>query len=121
MKVERARLLEHLEEMKSSGYGYLVKITAVDYVTNLTVLYFLRDIKDNKEELVEVELAPSDAWVFSAEKVYSAANWYERELQEMFGIEVKGRHARRLLLEKWNGVCAPLRKNFAWGEDYEAR
>ena len=34
----------------------------------------------------------------------------------MFGIEIKGRKAKRLLLEKWNGVDAPLRKSFVWGD-----
>ena len=48
--------------------------------------------------------------------VYKAADWHERELSEMFGIEIKGRKVKRLLLEKWNGVDAPLRKSFAWGD-----
>jgi NADH:ubiquinone oxidoreductase subunit C len=37
----------------------------------------------------------------------------------MFAIEIKGREMERLLLEKWNGKAAPLRKNFAWNEPYE--
>ncbi len=50
--------------------------------------------------------------------VYPAADWHERELSEMFGVEIAGRKAERLLLEKWNGSDAPLRKSFVWGKPY---
>ena len=48
--------------------------------------------------------------------VYKAADWYEREMSEMFGIKIKGRRVKRLLLEKWNGSDFPLRKSFVWGD-----
>jgi NADH-quinone oxidoreductase subunit C len=120
LKIERQDLMAKLKEMKKNGYDYLVKITAVDYEKNLDVVYFIRDLKEkNKNETIEVEIDPSDAWVPSVIGLYKAADWYEREIYEMFGIEIKNRYAERLLLEKWNGKLAPLRKNFAWGEEYE--
>ena len=48
-------------------------------------------------------------------EIYPAADWYEREMAEMFGVEILGRKAKRLLLEGWDGGEAPLRKGFAWG------
>ncbi len=106
--------------MKTAGYSYLVKITAVDYVDHVTALYFLRDIDKRKDEILEVELMPADLWVPTIMKDYTSADWYEREMSEMFDISIKGRKASRLLLEKWDGLSGPLRKSFAWGEDYKS-
>jgi len=121
LKVESDRLLETMKELKAKGYNYLVKITAVDYVSYIAVLYFLRNLNTNETETVEVDVDPANAYVHSVLSLYNAADWYERELYEMFGIEIKGRQVSRLLLEKWNGKGAPLRKNFEWGKPYETQ
>lgn len=121
MKIDREDLVGKAREMRRGGFSYLVKVTAVDYVKYLEVVYFVRNIGEGKDETVEVEIDPADAWVPTVMGVYRAADWYERELHEMFGIDIKGRRAGRLLLEKWNGRAAPLRKNFAWGEPYETK
>lgn len=119
MKAERDSLVQKLAALKAEGYSYLVKITAVDYEKHLEVLYLLRDLENNKDEVLEVDVDPADAWVPTVIGEYKAADWYEREMYEMFGIQIRGRHAERLLLEKWNGKAAPLRKNFIWDAPYE--
>ncbi|MEM3839057.1 MAG: NADH-quinone oxidoreductase subunit C [Candidatus Micrarchaeaceae archaeon] len=119
LKCDRSELIRRLEELKNSGYDYLVKITAVDYEKNLTALYFLRDLSSNKDETLEVDLDYSDAWLPTAIDVHKSADWYEREMMEMFGIEIRGRVTKRILLEKWDGVEPPLRKGFEWGKDYK--
>jgi len=119
LKVEREELLRNLESMRREGYLYLVKITAVDYVEHVDVVYFLRNIVNGADVTLEVELKPSDLWVDTIIEQFAAADWYERELQEMFGVKIKGRHAPRLILEKWDGKAYPLRKSFEWGRDYE--
>jgi NADH-quinone oxidoreductase subunit C len=119
LKVDRKDVLDELGALRQGGFSYLVKITAVDYVDRISIVYSIRNLASGKDEAIEVDVAPTDAWIPSATGVYRAADWYERELSEMFGIEVKGRRNARLLLEKWNGKPAPLRKNFAWGGAYE--
>jgi NADH:ubiquinone oxidoreductase subunit C len=104
--------------MKHRGYDYLVKITAVDYVDHLEAVYILRNIKENKDEILEVTLKLEDAKVPTLIDIHKSADWYEREMSEMFGIEITGRAASRLLLEKWDGVDPPLRKSFLWGATY---
>ncbi len=120
MKTSRDDLIKTVEELQQKGFDYLIKITAVDYVQSLTVIYFLRKMADGSEETVEVELNPVDAWVPTLIKHFRAADWYEREMAEMFAIEIKGRQAHRLLLEKWDGVEAPLRKSFQWAQPYKS-
>jgi NADH:ubiquinone oxidoreductase subunit C len=119
LKIDRKDLLSRIKSMKESGYSYLVKITAVDYKDHLTALYFIRDISKNKEELLEVDILSNDAWLPTIIKEHTSADWYEREMSEMFDIKIKGRKSGRLLLEKWDGLEGPLRKGFAWGEEYK--
>ena len=119
MKIERNLITGKLVELKGAGYNYLVKLTAVDYEKYLEVVYILRNMETNKDETLEVDIDPGDAWMPTAIGVYPSADWYEREMYEMFGIEIKSRNVERLLLEKWNGKAAPLRKNFAWDAPYE--
>ncbi len=118
MKIERNFLKPKMAEMKKEGFDYLVKITAVDYVTYVEAVYVIRNIDKDTEMLLEVDLDPSDLWLPTMLPIYKASDWYERELQEMFGIEIKGRRARRLLLEKWDGKEYPLRKSFKWNAPY---
>ncbi len=120
MKIERNELVEKLEELKSNGFSYLAKITAVDYIDYLEVVYFLEDVDRYKNEIVKVDIPANDAWVPTIIQIYPAADWYEREMAEMFGIEIRGREVKRFLLEKWDGKQPPLRKNFVWGGKYES-
>jgi len=121
LRIDREDLVGKARELKTEGFTYLVKITAVDYVKSLEVVYFIRNLEEGKDKTLAVEVDPTDSWVPTVMGVYRAADWYERELGEMFGVEIRGREAGRLLLEKWSGKAAPMRKNFIWGESPETK
>lgn len=118
LKVDRESLTAKISNMKSDGFDYLVKITAVDYSDHIDAVYTLRNIDSSKDEVLEVTLNPSDLWLPTIINIHSSADWYERELSEMFGVSIKGRTASRLLLEKWDGADPPLRKSFIWDAPY---
>ncbi len=101
--------------MRTKGYDYLKKITAVDYNDHLEVVYIIYNMSERKEEIVKLSLPTTEPKIDTVMPIYKAADWYERELSEMFGIKIQGRKAKRLLLEKWNGSDPPLRKSFVWG------
>jgi NADH-quinone oxidoreductase subunit C len=102
--------------MKRQGFDYLKKVSAIDYGTRIEVFYVLYGTESKKEEVAFVKLDSGAPWINSVVGVYKAADWYEREMAEMFGIKIKGRRTRRLLLEKWNGSGYPLRRSFRWGD-----
>ncbi len=104
--------------MKAKGFDYLKKITAVDYIQYLEVVYVVYNLNNNKEEVIKARLELDELEIDTVIGLWKAADWYERELSEMFGIKINGRDAPRLLLEEWNGVDPPLRKSFEWGKDY---
>ena len=120
-EIQSEVLVKTLEEMKrNDGYDYLKKITAIDYADHLEIIYIVYNMKEKKQEILRVKLSPTDPKIDTVMYVYKAADWYEREMSEMFGIKIKGRKIKRLLLEKWNGVDPPLRKSFVWGNpDYK--
>ncbi|MGC8710244.1 MAG: NADH-quinone oxidoreductase subunit C [Candidatus Micrarchaeia archaeon] len=120
MKVEREKLLDTIKNAKDSGLNYLIKITAVDYGDHEEVIYFLMDLEKNKEENIRVDIKSGDLWIPTIIDILKSADWYEREMSEMFGIDIRGREMKRLLLEKWDGVDAPMKKGFAWGEKYKS-
>ena len=56
LKISKNELIEKLNEAVKEGYDYLVKITAVDYIDHLEVIYFIRNIEDKKEENIRLDI-----------------------------------------------------------------
>lgn len=110
-----------MEELKKKGYEVLKDIVVTDYNDHLSVVYILYGVSENKNEFVSTNLDAQKPELDTVVHIYASADWYEREISEMFGIKVKGREIRRLLLEEWNGIDFPLRKSFAWGSEYRKR
>ena len=101
------------------GFKMLLAVTAVDYWPQLEprfhVLYFLYSMEQNLNLIVRVPLDGNAPHVRTAEGVYPNANWYEREVYDMFGVTFVGHSdLRRILMPKdWQGH--PLRKDYPLG------
>jgi NADH-quinone oxidoreductase subunit C/D len=76
-----------------------------------TVLYHLLSFERNSDVRVKVALQESEPRLKTIVGLWPMANWYEREVWDMFGIEFEGHpNLRRILLPPtWNGH--PLRKD----------
>ncbi len=93
-------------------FDYLVDVTAVDYPKRperFDLVYVLYSFARNERVRVKTQIAET-AKPQSATGVHLTANWLEREVYDMFGIEFAGHpDLRRILLpEDWEGF--PLRK-----------
>jgi NADH-quinone oxidoreductase subunit C len=105
-----------LEFLKlEADFDYLVDVTAVDYPKReerFDVVYILYSFARNQRIRVKTRIA--DGYKpQTAVGVHLTANWLEREVFDMFGIEFAGHpDMRRILLpEEWEGY--PLRKDRA--------
>lgn len=109
-------LIPILEFLKlEADYDYLVDLTAVDYPKKperFEVTYILYSFARNDRVRVKTTLADG-VQAATATTVYAAANWLEREVFDMFGIQFDGHpDMRRILLpEEWEGY--PLRKEYS--------
>ena len=97
------------------GYRFLSDVTAVDWFPTeprFAVVYHLC-CHERKERLrLQARLRGDQPEIPSVVPVWSAANWYEREVFDLFGIQFVGHpHLRRILMpEDWEGH--PLRKDY---------
>jgi NADH-quinone oxidoreductase subunit C/D len=79
---------------------------------DFTVFYHLLSIERNNDVRIKVALAANDLHLPTATGIWPNANWYEREVWDLYGIEFKGHpHLVRLLMPRtWEGH--PLRKDY---------
>ena len=101
-------------------FELLSAMTATDYWPQQSprfhVIYQLSSLARNLTLQLRVPVDGADPRIPTATGVYQTANWREREIQDMFGIQAEGHPDPRILLlpEDWDGKH-PLRKDFPLG------
>ncbi len=92
----------------------LIDITALDHPgreKRFDVVYHLLSMDLNQRIRLKVQVA-EDATVPSISTVHPSANWYEREVFDMFGIVFTGHSDLRRILTDYGFTGYPLRKDF---------
>lgn len=108
------KVLTHLRDATDCAFEQLMDITAVDYPDReerFEVVYILLSLKRNQRIKVKVA-TDEDTPVASAISVYSAANWYERETWDMYGVFFDGHPDLRRILTDYGFEGHPFRKDF---------
>ena len=107
-------LMAHLKADPSTRMTSLVDITAVDHperADRFDMVYHLLSMYTNGRIRVKAHVADT-AMVPSLISVYPAANWFEREVYDMFGILFSGHPDLRRILTDYGFRGHPLRKDF---------
>ena len=113
-----AKLIEvarHLRDSADSRFDYLSDLTATDWPPRkegrFDVLYMLYSTVHRHRVRMKVIVAEHQP-IASATAVWPAANWLEREVFDMFGVNFTGHPDRRRILmpEDWQGY--PQRKDY---------
>ena len=107
-------LMTHLRDDAGCRFTSLVDITAVDYPTRpqrFDLVYHLLSMFTNGRVRIKMAVA-DDAMVPSLTGVYPAANWFEREVFDLFGILFSGHPDLRRILTDYGFRGHPLRKDF---------
>lgn len=119
--IDRNHLLDIVRIIRDNAalsLKYLNFITAVDYLeqkNQFHIVYHFTNLENDNRLRLILPVPGKDAWIPSITSVYPSANWHEREMMEMFGIEVKDHpDPRKLLLPDWVNEN-PLRKSFPHG------
>jgi NADH-quinone oxidoreductase subunit C/D len=113
-------VLRHLKDGGARPYPMLFDLSAIDEhlrqhrdgmpASDFTLVYHLESFERNEELRLKIPLQGTSPASASVVDLWPNANWYEREIWDMFGIGFDGHpHLRRLLMPTtWNGH--PLRK-----------
>ncbi len=107
-------LMVQLRDNPEWDFDYLVDVTALDYLGDekrFCMVYHLYSHKHEKLIRIKARIA-EDEDVPSVSSIWRTADWMEREVYDLFGIEFSGHpDLRRILLpDDWHGH--PLRKDY---------
>jgi NADH-quinone oxidoreductase subunit C len=102
-------------------FEILSDLTALDWPkeNRLQVVYHLYSYAHRHQAVLKVNLPREEPRIATVENVWKAANWFEREVFDLFGVQFDGHtDLRRILLpEDWVGF--PLRKDYVEQEEYD--
>ena len=107
-------LLSFLRDDSKCLFKVLIDICGIDYPEKnkrFQVVYHLLSLRLNQRIRVKVELEENDL-IPSIVEIFSAANWYERETWDLYGIMFSGHPDLRRLLTDYGFEGHPLRKDF---------
>lgn len=115
---EVASALAWLKDAEGLKFSQLMDVAGVDYLgfqpvqpQRFAVVYHLLSVTQNLRVRVKTYLAENEA-VPSVVSLYAAANWYERETYDMYGIVFNGHPDLRRILTDYDFIGHPLRKDF---------
>lgn len=114
--VDKSELLATVRTLKASAetsFDFLFCQTAVDRKTNFEVVYHLTSMTHRHDMVLKVSLEDREnPEVESVYGLYEAAELYEDEIFDLFGIRFSNHpHLRRIMLgDEWQGY--PLRKDY---------
>jgi NADH-quinone oxidoreductase subunit C len=118
-------VVKDLKENSDLSFTYLNDLTAVDWLgkrsPRFELVYLLRSPKNNHFRMqIRVPVEEGDT-VPSITDVFVGANWPEREVFDLMGIEFSGHPQMERLIMPDNFIGHPLRKDFPLegpGQDY---
>lgn len=92
---------------------YLFCLTCIDFKTHLTMVYHFTSTDHHQPVVVKVQLDRNKPEIETVSHIWRTAEFHEREVYEMFGVNFLNHPDLRLLIlpDGWEGKN-PLRKDF---------
>ncbi len=114
-------LMKFLKTDPNLDFNILMDLTAVDYLLEdrtprFDVVYHLYSLAKNHRIRVKAGVDKKDLAIDSLVSIWPIADWFEREVWDMFGIKFTGHpHLKRILMyEEFKGH--PLRKDYLYNK-----
>ena len=116
-------MVAHLKSKKGFLFNTLIDITAVDFPTKaqrFEVIYHFLSMTENKRCRVNISINENEN-VPSITPVFECANWFEREIFDLFGVNFTSHPDLRRILTDYGFKGHPLRKDFPTSGFLEVR
>ncbi|WP_294932282.1 NADH-quinone oxidoreductase subunit C [uncultured Paracoccus sp.] len=107
-------LIEFLRSDQTCAFSTLIDITAIDHparAQRFDIVYHMLSMYRNQRIRVKVAVR-EDELVPSLTGIFPGANWYEREVFDLFGVLFSGHPDLRRILTDYGFQGYPLRKDF---------
>ena len=117
IKTEPVKIFKVIKELKEDTkllFDQLIDVTAIDYPSRekrFDIIYLLISLTLNQRILVKTSIDESTV-LESITIIHKAANWYERECYDLFGIKFLNHPDLRRIMTDYNFEGHPLRKDF---------
>ena len=96
---------QQLRHNESLFFDYLFCLTCIDWKTHLTMLYHLSSTKYRHNVVVKSKLDRNNPEIETVSHIWRTADFHEREVYEMFGVNFLNHPDLRLLIlpDGWEG------------------
>lgn len=116
VNVEPQNWLSIAQQLRSDDalfFDYLFCLTCIDWKTHLTMVYHLSSTRYRHNMVVKAKLDRNKPEIETVSHIWRTAEFHEREVYEMFGVNFLNHPDLRLLIlpDGWEGKN-PLRKDF---------
>ena len=104
---------EQLRNDAALFFDYLFCLTCIDWKSHLTMVYHLDSTKFRHNIVVKLKLDTASPAIATVSDIWKTANFHEREVYEMFGVNFINHPDLRLLIlpDGWEGK-RPMLKDF---------
>jgi len=108
------KTIQFLKEDRNLQYNQLIDLTSIDYPSRenrFEIVYIFLSMTQNKRVIIKTSLK-EDENIESITSIHKAADWYERECYDLFGIKFLNHPDLRRIMTDYNFEGHPLRKDF---------
>ena len=117
------KIFKILKNENKYNFNQLLDITAVDYPSRelrFDLIYIIQSLNHNKNIILKTSIKDKER-LESITNIHKSANWYEREVWDLFGINFKNHPDLRRLLTDYGFIGHPLRKDFPLSGNVEVK
>lgn len=111
--VDWPQLASQLRTDETLFFDYLFCLTCIDWKTHLTMVYHLSSTRYRHNIVIKSTLDNASRSIETVSNIWLTANFHEREVYEMFGVDFRNHPDLRLLIlpDGWEGRN-PMLKDF---------
>ena len=116
-------VVTYLKSKKGFSFTTLIDITAIDFPAKekrFQLIYHFLSMTENKRCKIITDISDHEA-INSITSLFECANWFEREIFDLFGIKFSAHPDLRRILTDYGFEGHPLRKDFPTSGFLEVR